>query len=316
MNRLEKEEIDVNFQNPFELIPSEITSYIFALLPSFAEYGRVNCVCKDFNSLMSVDETILESLCSAWWEQNNGKSESLALKWIRTVVEITNPECFTWKWFAQCFMKFSPLSWSRQYTYTWFLGEHKEDKLEGLGISVVNLKYSPKLQIGTFAKGNLEGDGFLVSTEGVYKGIFVKGQMDGLGIFKYSNGITYMGEMWQDQRDGDGVLLWPDGHSISSKFAEDFPIESNREVVVHPSLKELLDNGRCSLVLGKEQAGHFYECEECIDRFCPTCWKNCHKCKGTEESFIMIWWDTSFTCTCEKKDCKKPLDKCKKQKTE
>ena len=62
----------------------------------------------------------------------------------------------------------------------------------------------------------ITGQGTLtLANEDCYKGSFINGMAEGMGVFRYHNGQVYTGEMRGGKRMGQGVLTFTNGNSVT-----------------------------------------------------------------------------------------------------
>lgn len=76
---------------------------------------------------------------------------------------------------------------------------------------------------------------YVFSNGDVYEGNFVAGMIDGRGTYRWKDGHSYTGEVWQGtsltrltpeqfsagKRHGKGTLLWPDGAKFWGTFQDE-----------------------------------------------------------------------------------------------
>ena len=68
-----------------------------------------------------------------------------------------------------------------------------------------------------------EGKGTKITTNGKCKGDFVNGHLNGLGVYKFSDGVSYEGEFKDDRAHGNGVLTGANGDIYAGAFAHGLP---------------------------------------------------------------------------------------------
>jgi hypothetical protein len=89
--------------------------------------------------------------------------------------------------------------------------EHGEGKLYHMGKVI----YS-----GGFIRGHKHGKGTLHIGLNVYKGDFFADQIDGQGLYQWSDGKSYDGFWKNNKMHGFGTYKWPDGKSYTGHFVE------------------------------------------------------------------------------------------------
>lgn len=75
---------------------------------------------------------------------------------------------------------------------------------------------------GNYLDGNKEGIGILnIEDKGTYEGEMKNGNINGIGKFTFKDGRKYEGQFKNNKLEGYGILNWPDGKLFIGSFKED-----------------------------------------------------------------------------------------------
>jgi len=317
---------------PFDELPPEILSVIFALVPCAKSLGRLLGVCKRFSECLHAEQKIWKELCVGQWKANNFHYKLSLEKVISELQEFDSTK--SWIWVAACFASDDldcGLSWKKFNTNTGrslvSIGNMNERKLSSVGFEVY--LDGSTYYMGQFVKGKLHGKGSIFWEGGSkYEGDWNDGHREGWGSYTWANGDKYVGEFKNDgKKEGKGTFYYADGDRFEGQYKNDeregwgrmiwkgskFTFEgmfvhnepADPEASLHPSLRSMIQQQSCTgLVTGKslDFGQFFYECE-CAD-YCSVCWNSCPHARHSGEGFNWVrrWSDGTY-CACVDRDC-------------
>jgi len=334
--------------SPFDELPPEILSVIFALVPCAKSLGRLLRVCRRFYECLQSEQHIWKNLCVQQWNQNNFHLKTPIEKIVRDLQEFDATK--TWIWLAACFASQDSetgLSWRKFYTVSGkplvSIGNMKNKRLESVGIEVY--LDGSTYYVGHFVEGKLHGKGSIFWEGGSrYEGDWNKGQREGWGSYTWANGDKYVGEFKNDgKKEGRGTFYYADGDRFEGFYKNDeregwgrmiwkssqFTFEglfvhnepADPDASLHPSLRSMIQQQACTgLVTGKslDFGQFFYECETAD--YCSVCWSSCSR--GEAHRSVRRWSDGTYCACVDRKSCQKrhlPMDgepSFKRQKSE
>lgn len=284
-----REKMESLWRNEFERCPNDVLLEIFSKVDSFECLGRLKQSCKRFRSLINSNkDRVWEGACLAWWRLKVKKGDSSLLKIAHEHGERD------WEWIARCFARDQENSLS----FRLMGGENKrfelkfgtmEDKnLSGWGVKIKG----GVVDIGHFENKLSRGKRIDKGSGYSYEGQFKNGEQHGFGTATSKDGTYYQGEWKIGLKQGlvthtfnacsrriggmesrsfrwtmDSVV------KVSSRMENPRVIDSlfshsDRDLFVHPRVKECLSRGVCTDTLGKEMPQFFMRCRECNIHIC------------------------------------------------
>jgi len=316
---------------PFDELPPEILSVIFALAPCAKTLGRLLRTCKRFYEWLKSEQKIWKDLCVGRWRDNNFHHKVSLEKVVSALQEFDSSK--NWIWFAACFAAEeidSGLSWKKFNTNSGrslvSIGSMNNRKLSSIGVEVY--LDGSTFYLGHFVEGKLHGKGSIFWEGGAkYEGDWNDGHREGWGSYTWANGDRYVGEFKNDgKKEGKGSFYYADGDLFEGQYCNDeregwgrmiwkasqFTFEgmfvnnepADPEASLHPSLRSMIQQQACTgLITGKslDFGQFFYECE-CAD-YCSVCWNSCPHARHSGEGFKWVrrWSDGTY-CACVDRD--------------
>lgn len=112
--------------------------------------------------------------------------------------------------------------YSEGVTFKWE-GSCVNGKANGYGKATkyINGQYESTYE-GEYKNGIREGKGKFTHKDGVQEGIFIKGQLTGVGTYQFTNGDKYSGEFVNYQMHGRGVYYQPSGEKFEGFFTNGY----------------------------------------------------------------------------------------------
>ena len=111
-----------------------------------------------------------------------------------------------------------------------YKGQFINDLRNGKG--VIHFKQKNEVYEGEFVKGNLNGVGiYKFVNEDVYEGMFKDGKMHGKGVYKWKSGEEYYGEYVKGIKEGNGVFKYVNGKVYEGAFKQGKPNGKGKMIV-------------------------------------------------------------------------------------
>ena len=111
-----------------------------------------------------------------------------------------------------------------------YKGQFVNDLRNGKG--VIHFKQKNEVYEGEFMKGNLNGVGiYRFVNEDVYEGTFKDGKMHGKGMYRWKSGEEYYGEYVKGIKEGNGVFKYVNGKIYEGRFKQGKPNGKGKMVV-------------------------------------------------------------------------------------
>ena len=111
-----------------------------------------------------------------------------------------------------------------------YKGQFVNDLRNGKGI--IHFKQINEVYEGEFVKGNLNGVGiYRFVNEDVYEGMFKDGKMHGKGMYKWKSGEEYYGEYVKGIKEGNGVFKYVNGKIYEGGFKQGKPNGKGKMIV-------------------------------------------------------------------------------------
>ena len=124
-----------------------------------------------------------------------------------------------------------------------YKGEFKDNKFDGIG-SIEFLTEGHSFE-GTFEKNEINGKGIYRWSNGdIYEGEMKNGKMNGKGKYTYIEGKIYEGEYVNGIKEGKGKLMHPDGKCFNGNFKNGVPDGEGLYTENGNTLKVLFSKGK------------------------------------------------------------------------
>ena len=128
---------------------------------------------------------------------------------------------------------------SGQGAQTWpngdkYTGSYANDQRNGQGVYTWA---NGNRYTGDWVDGLRTGKGEMTYSDGTYTGDWLNSQRTGNGTFTWLNGDKYEGEYLQDARTGNGAFTWNDGTTITCKWENGTPVDTDNKTFVTWALK-------------------------------------------------------------------------------
>ena len=140
-----------------------------------------------------------------------------------------------------------------------FKGFFKDDKKIGNGYFEKKdlFKY-----LGDFQDDDINGNGLMKTiNEVILKGTFVNGYLNGLGFIKYNkNNLEYFGQVFQNMKNGKGVLKFKNNYNFEGVFKDDSIDTSDEKGRIICKKNEIVEEG--SFVSSKDLELGIFEVEK------------------------------------------------------